>query len=121
MSEFFVLSKILGGSPQVKILETFCTYPDDELTVPEVTRIAELVKATVYKYIQEFVDEGIIKKTRKIGRTQMYKLNGENSKAKIMTLLMLTIEREGLAEMITKKEKISGITPEVGEVEKAKA
>jgi len=102
----YVLSKVLGESPQIKIAEVFAEHYEDELSAPDIARMTDVSKATVYDYIKGLLKEGVIKKTRRVGKTQLYQLNYQNIKAKTILLLENYLVKEGLKKRIMAEEKL---------------
>jgi Fe2+ or Zn2+ uptake regulation protein len=106
----YVLSELFGKCPQVKIVETFAENHDDSLSSPDIARMTGVTKATVYAYINKLLKEDIIRKVRKVGKTQLYQLNNDNPKAKIILMLERFIVSERLGKMM-KKER-TGVNSE---------
>ncbi len=115
----YVLSELFGNCPQVKIVETFAENHDDSLSGPDIARMTGVTKATVYAYINKLLKEDIIRKVRKVGKTQLYHLNNDNPKAKIILMLERFIVSERLGKMI-KKERTGLISEFVKESQTAK-
>lgn len=105
----YVLSELFGNCPQVKIVETFAENHDDSLSGPDIARMTCVTKATVYAYINKLLKEDIIRKVRKVGKTQLYQLNNDNPKAKIILMLERFIVSERLGKMM-KKERTGVIS-----------
>ena len=99
----YVLSELFGGCPQVKVVETFTEHYEDVLSVPDIERMTDVSKATVYSHTKNLLEEGVIKKAGKIGKTQFYQLNIENMKAKILLMLERYIVSERLEKLIEKE------------------
>ncbi len=100
----YVLSELFGNCPQVKIVETFAENHDDTLSGPDIARMTGVTKATVYAYIIKLLKEDVIRKIRKVGKTQLYQLNNDNPKAKIILMLERFIVSERLGKMIKKEQ-----------------
>ncbi len=100
----YVLSELFGCCQQVKIVETFAENYDDTLSGPDIARMTGVTKATVYAYINKLLKEDIIRKVRKVGKTQLYQLNNDNPKAKIILMLERFIVSERLGKMIKKEQ-----------------
>ena len=99
----YVLSELFGGCPQVKVVETFTEHYEDVLSVPEIERMTDVSKATVYSHTKNLLEEGVVKKAGKVGKTQFYQLNVENTKAKIILMLERYIVSERLEKLIEKE------------------
>ena len=102
----YVLSELFGNCPQVKIVETFAENYDDTLSVPDIMQMIDVSKATIYSHIEQLLKEDIIKKARKVGKTQLYQLNNNNPKAKIILMLERFIVAERLEKMVEKEPTV---------------
>lgn len=103
----YVLSELFGNCPQVKIVETFAENYEDTLSGPDIARMTGVTKATVYAHINKLLKEDIIRKVRKVGKTQLYQLNHDNPKAKIILMLERFIVSERLGKLVEKDAAIS--------------
>lgn len=100
----YVLSELFGNCPQVKIVETFAENYDDTLSGPDIARMTGVTKATVYAHINKLLKEDIIRKAKKVGKTQLYQFNSDNPKAKIILMLERFIVSERLEKLIDKEK-----------------
>ncbi len=100
----YVLSELFGDCPQVKIVETFAENYEDNLSGPDIARMTGVTKATVYAHINKLLKEDIIRKVRKVGKTQLYQLNNDNPKAKIVLMLERFIVSERLGKLVEKEK-----------------
>lgn len=99
----FVLSKIFGDCPQVKILEVFADHFDEELSIPDIIWLTDMPKTTIYSYVSKLIDEKILLKGNKVGKTQLYHLNNKKQEVKIVLSLVNYIVSEKLAERLEEK------------------
>ena len=102
----FILSKVLGDNYQAKILETLIENYNDEFIIPEIIEIAGTSRGSTYLFIKSLVREKIINETRKIGGTQLYKLNLENPATKALILLEHNLVTSELEKEIVKGARV---------------
>ena len=69
---------MLGRSPQTRIIDLFLDNPFFEFTRMEMVKALGMAKITLYNTIPLIQQMGIIVPTRKIGKTQLYRLNGDS-------------------------------------------
>jgi len=72
-----VFLKILGKSNIMKVLDYLLDLSVD-VGILDICDGTELSRKTVEKILDNFVEEGIVIKTRKVGKSQMLKLNDAN-------------------------------------------
>lgn len=99
----FVLTEIFGECPQIKIVETFAENYNDKLYVADIARMTGITRITVDNHVNRLLSEGVIEKKNKVGKAQLYQLNMENPKAKMILLL----ERFAVSEKLKKSVKES--------------
>src|SRR3989338_7622348 len=69
------LCKIFGITPRNRILEFFLEMREIDFGRGDVDRETGLNRATTYNTVEELIRQEIIVPTRKLGNTQLYKLN----------------------------------------------
>lgn len=99
----FILSKIFGEYPQVKILEVFADHFDEKLSIPDIIWLTDIPKTTVYQYVSKLLGKKILLKGDKIGNTQFYCLNKQKQEAQIVVSLVNHIVSEKLAERLEER------------------
>ncbi|MCW4012276.1 MAG: hypothetical protein NWF07_04705 [Candidatus Bathyarchaeota archaeon] len=73
-----IFLKTFGKSPQTRIIDLFLDNPFFEFTRLEMIEALGMAKVTMYNTIPLIVQSGIITPSRKIGRSQLYRLNGDS-------------------------------------------
>lgn len=99
----FVLSKVFGECPQVMILEVFADHFEEELSIPDLIWLTDMPKTTMHSYISKLLDEKILLKGNKVGKTQFYRLNNEKQEVRIVLSLVNYIVSEKLAEKLEER------------------
>lgn len=99
----FVLSKIFGEYPQVKILEVFADHFDDKLSIQDIIWLTDMPEITVSEYISKLLNEKILLKGDKIGNTQFYYLDKQKQEVQIVVSLVNYIVSEKLTEILEER------------------
>jgi hypothetical protein len=79
-----ILSECFGKTARVRIIEFFAVTKELDHSLGNMISYLELSKATGYKIVKDLKREGILKKTRKVSNTQLYQLNLDNEKGKLL-------------------------------------
>ncbi|MBR9682561.1 MAG: winged helix-turn-helix transcriptional regulator [Candidatus Aenigmarchaeota archaeon] len=85
-----------------KVLDFFIDNPRYDFTVTEIARHTKISRITVTKIISNFNKDGIIKKSRKLGRGQLYIFNTDNPIVKII----MRAEFEMISVLAEQEQKI---------------
>jgi len=97
----------LGASPRVKILEFFLINDTYDYSRSHVAKETEVSRTTLEPIWEELEEEGIIIRTRTVGRADMYSLNKENKAAQILEgFLMALASRYADEEEAKYKQKL---------------
>lgn len=70
-----LLIEVLGNTPTIKLLSFFLGHPQLDYSKNELAKTIDQSRQTVYKAIIPLIDFDLITKSRRIGHTQLYKLN----------------------------------------------
>jgi DNA-binding transcriptional ArsR family regulator len=73
-----LITKILGYSPKMKIIDYLLDFPINDFTKKEIIDALGMSKQTFYKYFDDLEEVGIVKVNRIIGKAKLYKVNREN-------------------------------------------
>jgi len=76
--------EIFGESPSVKVLDFFLTYEGFDYSKTEVAREVDISRITIEKIWKSLTQEGIIVKSRTIGKAELYRLNIGNLTVKLL-------------------------------------
>jgi len=93
---------VFGNTPRNRILEFLLEMKDLDFTIGDISREIELNRATTYNVMEDLINEHIVRPTRKISGTQVYKLNTDKKEIKV---LLITFNH--ILEMISKKRELS--------------
>lgn len=78
----------MGESPRNKVLEYFVECDTLDIAISDIIEEYNLNKATTYNLINKLLFQKIIIPTRKVGNTQLYRLNKENHVSQILMNIM---------------------------------
>ncbi len=79
-----IFLETFGESPLIKVLDFFLTFPSFDYSKTQVAKEAGISRITIEKIWKRLIKRGIIVKTRSIGKAELYKLNTENPRVKIL-------------------------------------
>jgi predicted transcriptional regulator len=101
---------VVGFTNRNKVIEYFLMCKELDVAIAEIIEEYNMNKATTYNVIKELLSKKIIKETKKIGNTQLYKLNEKNRVSQDLinvfnTCLRRVCEEYGEKEKITIKPK----------------
>lgn len=73
-----------GEYPLIKVLDFFLLFHDFDYSKTQVAKEVEISRITIEKIWKSLIEKGIIIKTRSMGNGELYRLNKENPKVKIL-------------------------------------
>lgn len=84
------MERILGSSPQIRIISFLLDHPEDALNKTKIIKGARVGRNTLYKKLKVLIKEDIVK-TIGEGRTTLYQLNLDHP----VIRKLLKLRREG--------------------------
>ena len=101
----FVL--VFGESPLIKVLDFLLTFDSFDYSIGQISKETETKWESVETALNFLIKKEVAKKTRKLGKAQLYMLNKENELTKIiqdidLKLAKFFIEQELKKQSITK-------------------
>lgn len=97
-----MLTKIFGNCTQVKLIDFLVAHPWSQFSKTELADGAQIARPTLYKLLDNLLDEKLIIKTKKVGKIQLYQTNRKSSIIKHISSLQSL-----LADMKLEKQKKS--------------
>jgi len=82
-----LLARCLGNSPALRIIDFFLDNRLFDYTKNEIIENLRMGRVTFFKYWKELEEFGVVKTTRKIGKSKLYKLNEKNEIVQKLMLL----------------------------------
>ena len=74
--------EFLGENPNTRLLEFLITGREFDYSLTDLAENAGIGWATLHRILPGFERQGIVVKTREIGRAKLYRLNQRNSEVK---------------------------------------
>lgn len=99
-----MFTEIFGDSPQVKVLDLLITHDDMEYTKKEIAECADVGRSTLYTFWDTLERYDIVKKTRRIGNTWLYRINTDSPAVKALQEFQLRVV-DIIVEDETKEKK----------------
>ncbi len=78
------LLETFGENPLVKTLDFFLMYPNFDYSKSQVAKETGISRVTMEKIWKRLLKRNIIKKTRSMGKGEMYELNTQDPRVKAM-------------------------------------
>jgi DNA-binding transcriptional ArsR family regulator len=69
---------IFEGSPHARVLDFLVEHEGFDYNISELAKHSAVARPTVYKVVRDFLRKGLIVETRRVGNSQLYKLNLDN-------------------------------------------
>jgi predicted DNA-binding transcriptional regulator len=82
-----ILTRLLGTSPRVAVVEAFAENPDEILSVPEIVRITRVSKRAVYIHVRKLLRDGMLVMRDRVGKCDYYQLNKTDPRGKAVVYL----------------------------------
>lgn len=76
-AEDAVLTRLLGDSPQVKILAVLLKGGRD-INVSQIAESGGMSRSSVYRHIDTLITLGVVEQTREIGGSPLYQINKDS-------------------------------------------
>lgn len=70
--------KILGENPKIKMLDFFLKNKNLDYSLTQIAKNSKISYNSLKVFFFQFLKNGILIKTRKIGKSDLYKLNTKN-------------------------------------------
>ena len=102
-----LLIRCLGNSPALRIVDFFLDNRLFDYTKSEIIENLNMGRATFFKYWRELEEFGVVKVTRKIGKSKLYKLNEKSEVVKKLVMLDSALSKKAMKkaaeEQLTKQ------------------
>lgn len=97
---------VFGDSPTIKVLDFLIDNQEFDYSLTDIAKSAEIAWSTLHDFWPRLVKLNVVRRTRKIGRAELYKLNGSNPLVKkLLEIDMLVSQQHIEAEL--EKQKVA--------------
>ena len=97
---------VFGNSPLVKVIDFFLENREFDYSLTDIAKNADIGWSTLHGFWNNVVMLGIVKKTRKIGRAELYMLNLDSPLVKKLIELDMDISKK-MANKEIHKQKLT--------------
>lgn len=95
---------VFGDSPIVKVIDFFLDNREFDYSLTDIAKNSDIGWSTLHGFWDNVVKLGIVVKTRKIGRAELYKLNLSSPLVKKLIDLDIDISKKLMNEEINKQK-----------------
>lgn len=93
---------VFGESPVAKAIDFLIDNQEFDYSLTDIEKGAEIGWTTLHQFWSKLVKFGIVKKTRKIGRTELYKINLESPVVKKLIEIDIIISKSMIEKQMEK-------------------
>lgn len=101
-----LLLQLTGEMPLFKVIDFLVENKGMDFTKSEIAKGAEISRASLFNYWKELDQYGIVKVTRRFGKTKLYTLNSKS----MITQRILDLEKALISEALKQGQKIEVIS-----------
>ena len=94
---------VFGDSPVIKVIDFFLDNREFDYSLTDIAKQADVGWSTIHQFWKDLVQIGLVKKTRRIGRAELYILNKENPVVKKLLEIDLAVSKSLVEKEIEKQ------------------
>ena len=110
MREKSLLLQFQGDNPILRIIDFMLENKGLDLTKSDIVKGANVSRAALFKYWKEIERFGLVKETRRFGKTKLYILNSENKIVKRLMDLELELIKNAMDKEYSKSHKLKQLS-----------
>ncbi|MBS3133562.1 hypothetical protein J4470_05590 [Candidatus Woesearchaeota archaeon] len=95
---------VFGDSPIIKVIDFFLENREFDYSLTDIAKNADIGWSTLHGFWKDIVKLGVVTKTRKIGRAELYKLNMDSLLVKQLIALDNSISKKLLQEEMERQK-----------------
>ena|SRR3989344_1524403 len=98
-----IFVEVFGGSPSIRVLDFLITFAEFDYPLTEIAKNSKVSYSTLQTFWYKLEKNNLVVKTRRVGKSNLYKLNTDNPAVKELQKLAWKLikgsERKVLAEI----------------------
>ncbi len=102
-----MLTDIFGESPRVKVIDLFISHPETEYTKTDIANYSKIARSTLYEFLEELEEYGLVKKSKKVGNAQLYVVNMESEVTKLISAFQLSLAEIEIKKQVNREKSAS--------------
>ncbi len=95
---------VFGNSPVIKVIDFFLDNREFDYSLTDIAKNSDIGWSTLHLFWKDIVKLGIVAKTRRIGRAELYKLNLNSPLVKKLIDLDTAISKKLIKQEIEKQK-----------------
>ena len=104
MKEKTSFALVFGEAPIARVIDFLIDNQEFDYSLTDIAKGAEVGWTTLHQFWPELVKIGVVKKTRKIGRAELYKLNPESPLARKLIEIDMIVSKQLVQEELSKQK-----------------
>lgn len=104
MKEKSLLLQLTGEMPLFKIVDFLVENKGLDFSKTDIEKGAEISRASLFNYWEQLEKNGLVRETRRFGKTKLYTLNAESPVIKKILELEATLIRQAMLKASKKRE-----------------
>ncbi len=106
MKEKSLLLQLTGEMPLFKIVDFLVENKGLDFSKTDIEKGAEISRASLFNYWEQLEKNGLVRETRRFGKTKLYTLNSESPVIKKILELEATLIRQAMMKAAPHKKEI---------------
>jgi Fe2+ or Zn2+ uptake regulation protein len=100
-----LLTEIFGSSPRVRVIDLLISHPGTEYTKTDIANYSGIARSTLYDFLEELEEYGLLKKSKKVGNAQLYMVNMDSEVTKLISAFQLSLAEIEIKKQLENEEK----------------
>jgi DNA-binding transcriptional ArsR family regulator len=89
-----VLLTLLGDSDMNKVIDYLIDNMETDVSIPDISQHTGVSRQTIYRLMEDLQDDEMVEITRKIGKINLFRINRNHERIKLMIMAEELINKE---------------------------